>query len=160
MKGNKYKIIVLVVILLIVIGLAFRMLANPYRVSGDCMEPTIMDGQLCFVNSLSPYLRKYRINDIVVFKHEGKVWVSRVVALEGDMIKFIEGGVVVNEAILQDVEIHRNWSNWKHGSYAIDETLQVPLAHVYVLSDNLSAQHDDSRVFGPVARESIIGVVW
>lgn len=157
---NKFKIIVLTVIILLIVVLAFRIFAQPYRLQGDCMEPTIKDGKLYFVNRILPYLRQYQIGDIILFKHEGKVWVSRIVALETDAIQITEGAVVVNGATLQDAGIHRNWSDWKQGVYAIDKPFEVPLAHVFVLSDNLVAQHDDSRVFGPVSNESIIGLLW
>lgn len=158
MKKSRYIIVLTIaVIVMIILFIGF---AKPYRVSGDCMEPAIMDGRLYFVNSILPYLRQYRIGDIVVFKYDEKIWVSRIVALEKDRIQITEGSVIVNDVPLQDVGIDRNWSNWKYGDYAIDKPFQVPLAHVFVLSDNLAAQHDDSRVFGPVPMESIVGLVW
>jgi signal peptidase I len=157
MKTNKYKIIIFTIITLIVMVLLF---AWPYRVSGDCMEPAVMDGHLCFLNRISPYLRQYQINDIILFKHDDKVWISRIVALESNMIQISEGSIIVNGAPLQEVGIHRSWSNWKYGTYAVDNSFQVPLGHVFVLSDNLSAHHDDSRVFGPVSKKSILGLVW
>lgn len=156
-KKTKISIIVLTILVSIILAIA---LARPYRVSGDCMEPAVIDGHLCFLNRISPYLRQYQINDIILFKHEGKVWVSRIVALETDTIHITEGNVVVNGITLQCAGIHRSWSNWKHGIYAIDKPLKVPIDHVFVLSDNLSAQHDDSRVFGPVSKKSILGLVW
>ncbi|MGC1879234.1 MAG: signal peptidase I [Rhabdochlamydiaceae bacterium] len=157
MKKNKHKIIVLTIAALIIVVQAF---AKPYHVSGDCMEPTITDGQLCLVNQISPYLRQYQIDDIISFKHEGKVWISRVVALETNTIQITEGSVVVNDVPCQDTGIHRSWSDWKHGVFAIDKPLKIPPAHVFVLSDNLAAQHDDSRSFGPVSTESITGLIW
>lgn len=157
MKKSKYKIIIFTVVALIIVVQAF---AKPYHASGDCMEPAIKDGQLCFLNRTSAYLRPYQIGDIIAFKHEEKAWVSRVVALETDTIQIIEGTVVVNGVPLSDAKIHRSWANWKQGIYAIDKPLQIPLAHVFVLSDKLSAHHDDSRIFGPVSTESIIGLVW
>lgn len=156
-KMNKSIMIIFSVITLIIVIQAF---INPYHVSGDCMEPAIADGQLCLLNRISPYLRKYQRGDIVVFYHEEKPWISRIVALETDTIHITDGSLLINGAIIHDEGIHRIWSNWKHGVYAIDRPLLVPLAHVYVLSDNLSAQHDDSRVFGPISTESIIGLVW
>lgn len=157
MQKNNYAIIVLTVITLIIVFWGF---AWPYRVSGDCMEPAIKDGKVYFLNRILPYLRQYQMDDIVLFKHEGKVWISRIVALETNTIQITEGSVVVNGAAFQDTEVHRNWSNWKLGSYAIDKPFQIPLDHVFVLSDNLSAEHDDSRVFGPVSKKSVLGVVW
>ncbi len=134
--------------------------AWPWRVSGDCMEPAVKDGQYCFLNRLAPYLRQYQIGDIVLFKHEGKVWISRIVGLATNTLQIREGSVIVNGAALENTKIQRNWTGWKQGSYAIDTPLEIPQGHVFVLSDNLSAQHDDSRVFGPISKSSIIGLVW
>ena len=163
MKKNTYKIITLTISsLIIIVGLIIVILAfiKPFRLSGDCMEPAFKDGQLYFVNQIAPYLRKYQINDVIVFKHEEKSWISRIVALETNTIQIAEGSIIVNGLDLQNLEIHRNWKGWRHGVYAIDKPLQVPLDHVFVLSDNLSAQHDDSRVFGPISKKSIIGLLW
>ena len=157
MKKNIYKIVALTIITLIIVVWGF---ASPFRTSGNCMEPAVKDGQLCFLNRVLPYLRQYKIGDIILFNNEGKVWVSRIVALETNTIQITEGGIVVNDVPLQDAEIHRSWFNCKYGTYAIDKPLQIPLDHVFVLSDNLSAQHDDSRVFGPISKKSILGLVW
>ncbi|KKQ33624.1 MAG: Type-I signal peptidase [candidate division TM6 bacterium GW2011_GWF2_37_49] len=157
---NKYKISIFSVIILIIVAIAVMLFARPYRVSGDCMEPAIKDGQLCFLNRIAPYLRQYRIDDIILFKYDNKIWISRIVALENDMIQISEGSVIVNGASLNEIGIQRSWSNWKYGTYAIDKPFSVPMGHVFVLSDNLAAQHDDSRVFGPVSKESILGLIW
>lgn len=84
---------------------------------------------------------------------------SRIVALEADTIQIIEGNLIVNGDVLQD-NIHRNWVGWKYGVFAVETTFQVPTNSVFVLSDNLSAQHDDSRIFGPISKKSILGRVW
>ena len=136
-----------------------RAFVEPYRLEGDCMEPAVKAGNLYFLNRISPYLRHYKIGDIILFKHEEKIWVSRIAALQTNTIQITDGNVVVNGLPLQD-EIQRSWSNWKYGTYAIATPLQVPLKHVFVLSDNLSAHHDDSRVFGPISYESILGPIW
>ncbi len=156
-KKNQYKIVaVILVALIIVLWIA----ARPYRVAGDCMEPAIKDGQLCFVNQLSPFLRQYKVNDIITFDYEGRAWIARVVALETDTIQITAENIILNGSVLSDGEIHRDWSDWKYGSYGIDNPFQVPSGHVFVLSDKLSAHHDDSRVFGPISTKSITGLVW
>ena len=157
MKKNKYRLLLIALIALVIVGWAF---ARPMRVSGDCMEPAIHDGGLYFVNQVAPYVRQYQVGDIITFKHEGILWYSRVAALETDTIHITEGSVVVNGIALQDTGVQRNWSNWKVGTYAVDKPFQVPAGHVYVLSDNRSAPHDDSRVFGPISKASITGVLW
>ena len=146
-------------LLIIVILLIFKMFASPCPISGDCMEPAIKDGGLYFMNRISPYFRQYQIGDIVAFKHEGKDWFARIVALENDTIKISEQNIIVNNIALQDT-VSRNWTDWKYGIYAVDKSIKVPSGHVYVLSDNLAAHHDDSRVFGPISKSLILGVLW
>lgn len=154
---NIYKVITLIVMLLVVVFFVF---AEPYRLSGDCMEPAIKDGRYYFLNKVTPHFRSYKIDDIILFKHEEKVWISRIVALENNIVQIIEGSVIVNNVALDNKEIHRNWSGWQYGTFALDKPIQVPTDHVFVLSDNLSAKHDDSRVFGPIPRSSILGLIW
>ena len=102
-KKSRYITIALTVILLIVAG---RELAQPYRISGDCMEPAIMDGKLYFLNRVSPYFRQYQIGDIIVFEHEGKDWISRIVAVGNSTIQITEGNVTVNGVALDERGIH------------------------------------------------------
>lgn len=127
MKMNKYKILFFIVIAFASFSIGF---AQPYRIIGDCMEPALKDGKRYFLNRFLPYLRNYQKGDIILFKHDGKVWVSRIAALENSLFQFN------------------------------DKSFQIPDGYVFVLSDNLSAQHDDSRVFGPISKKSIIGLLW
>lgn len=77
MTGNiikNYKIIAFAASVITLI-FAEMIVADPFRVSGDCMEPAIKDGQLSFLNRISSCPRHYQIGDIIVFKHEGKaIW--------------------------------------------------------------------------------------
>lgn len=154
--SKSFKLIGLAILALAVLGFCFR----PHRISGDCMEPAIVDGKQYFVNKLSPYLRNPKAGDIVVFSHEGKDWISRIIATGKDRVEVKEGSVLVNDAVKESSNVKRNWSNWSFGTYAIDEPFKVPQKHVYVLSDNLDSKHDDSRVFGPIHNSLIVGYVW
>lgn len=73
-----------------------RVVAEPYHLSGDCMEPGFKDGDLYFLNHLAPYVRDYKIGDVVLYKHEDRVWISRVVAKGGEFIRIEEGKILVN----------------------------------------------------------------
>lgn len=150
------KIAVFTIVILIMIGIGW---SQVYRISGDCMEPAIRDGHFYWVDRISPLLRQYQMGDIVTFKHEEKMWISRVVALEGDTISLAEGKVIINGRDLQD-NVLRNWSGWNYGTFAIDKPFTVPKDSIFVLSDNLSAQHDDSRVFGSISKSELSGWVW
>jgi len=125
--------------------LTMKLIAWPYYIAGDCMEPAVKDGSYVFVNRMAPYIREHKIGDIIVFTYEEK--------------PFTKGIITVNGVALQD-SVQRNWTDWEYGTYAINELYYVPADHVYVLSDNLAAHHDDSRVFGPISKKIIFGAVW
>ncbi len=154
---NMKKALIGLIFICVVTYIGVRSFAQPYWAIGDCMEPAVKDGGYVFLNRVLPYFRSYKIDDIVVFKHEKKVWYSRIVALEKDTIQINESEIVVNGISLDEPGVHRDWNNWQYGTYAIDKPFKVPSGHVYVLSDKLSAHHDDSRVFGPISYSSILG---
>ena len=60
-----------------------RVFVEPLQIVGDCMEPAIHDGQWCFVNRFAYWHTPPAIDDVVLFRHEQKVWISRVVAVGG-----------------------------------------------------------------------------
>ena len=99
---KKYLKMFLTFVTLMVLGWNF---ARPMRIFGDCMEPAIRDGKVHFLNHVLPFFRNYKIEDIVVFSYEDKEWISRVVALENDSIRIVNGSIIVNGAPLQEGNI-------------------------------------------------------
>lgn len=133
--------------------------ARPMKIHGDCMEPAVKNGQISFVNQLAPRVRGQKTGDIITFKHEGKAWFSRVVALAGDTIEINDGQVLVNGIELKDGS-KRDWKDWKQGVHGVGQPFKIPVGHVFVLSDRLGADHDDSRHFGPIKKSEITGLIW
>ncbi|ETZ07359.1 signal peptidase IB [Holospora obtusa F1] len=160
-----FKKIILAVLFVAVSVFIYFFIASPYRISGingekgNCMEPAIKDGQLYFVNHLHYKLSTYKMGDIIIFRHEDKIWVSKIVGLENQEIKITDNTISLDNKIYSD-SIQRNWQDWRYGHYGIESPAKIPSRHVYVLSDNLSAHHDDSRVFGPISYDNILGKVW
>jgi signal peptidase I len=110
---------------------------------------------IIFIISLAPI----KWGDIIIFRHEDKIWVSRIVGLENQEIKITDNTISLDNKVYSD-SIHRNWKDWRYGHYGIESPAKIPSRHVYVLSDNFSAHHDDSRVFGPISYDNILGKVW
>lgn len=154
-----FKKIILATLCVVASLFVYFIIANPYRISGDCMEPAIKDGKLYFVNYLYYKLNAYKAGDIIIFRHEDKIWVSRIVGLENQELKITDKTILVNNMDYSD-SIQRSWQDWRYGHYGVDSIVKIQPGHVYVLSDNLSAHHDDSRVFGPISYDSILGKVW
>ncbi len=61
----------------------------------ESMEPTLPKGSLILTNYLvSP--SSIKVGDVITFDREGSVWVSRVLAVPGDDIQFVDGVPILN----------------------------------------------------------------
>jgi signal peptidase I len=130
-----------------------------YVVDGSSMQPTLENGQLVVVNKLAYKLAEPRHGDVVVFASAGaefgfeekRVFIKRIIALPGDFLEIQEGTVLLNgepltEAYI-DAEMQENF-----GPLFIEEGL------FFAMGDNREPWGSwDSREFGPVPLETILG---
>ncbi len=66
------------------------MLLSLLRIHGHSMQPVISNGQKVLASSLPFLFSKPKINDIVVFKSESKIFVKRIRSVSEDKY-FLEG---------------------------------------------------------------------
>lgn len=122
------------------------------EVSGRSMEPLIRSGEYVLINTFAFRFGRPRRGQIIAFRHEGdarEVFIKRVIGLPGDRIRIDRGRVYVNgtkqdEPYVQDAD-----------DRSLPRVL-VPPSSVYVLGDN-RANSEDSRAFGPVSDDRLIG---
>jgi signal peptidase I len=126
------------------------------RVEGQSMEPNLHTDQRLVVEKMSYRFHGPERFDIVVLRlpsQGDELLIKRVVGLPGETVEIRDGKVYVNGQMLDE-------------PFAIGETrpgrqssVVVPPLHVYVLGDNRN-HSNDSRNFGPVPIENIIGRAW
>jgi signal peptidase I len=122
------------------------------QVSGLSMEPHIRSGEYVLINTFAYRLAQPRRGEIIAFRHEGDaraVFIKRVVGLPGDRIRLVGGRVYVNGGKLDEPYV-------QHADDRSFAETTVPPASVYVLGDN-RAESEDSRFFGPVSDDRLIG---
>jgi signal peptidase I len=167
----------------ILLALAVQAYAvKPYRIPSESMEPTLDIGQRVLVNRLSTRLGDDPgPGDIVVFhpptsvanagdqceaaavRREGKAcpkagsapadttFIKRVVAVPGDRLKVIDGVPVVNGR-----RVEGDWETIPCATCDFPTAITVPADEYFVMGDN-RPDSDDSRFWGPVPRDWIIG---
>ena len=126
------------------------------RVDGQSMAPTLANHDRLVVDKLAYRFGNPTPGDIVMFhapRTPEQVFVKRIVAEAGDVVRILDGRVFVNDRVLDDAQVpadFRSHEDW--GPY------RVPDDFYLVLGDHRN-RSSDSRHWGPVAREAIIGKV-
>jgi signal peptidase I len=126
------------------------------RVDGLSMAPTLEDHDRLIVNKLVYELGEPRPGDIVMLYYPlnpEKMFVKRVIAKEGDMVRIVDGRVYVNDRPLRDDYVpneFRSHDDW--GPKVIDQ------GYYFVMGDHRN-NSSDSRHWGPVPKKYIVGKV-
>jgi signal peptidase I len=126
------------------------------RVEGKSMEPTLHTNQRLVVEKVSYHLHGPNRFDVVVLKmpsQGGELLIKRVVGLPGETVEFHDGQVFINGKPLDEPFVGGDTRPGQAGA------VTVPPLHVFVLGDNRD-HSNDSRSFGPVPIEHIVGRAW
>ena len=132
--------------------------AEPYKVPSGSMVPTIEPGDWIVANKLADELTDFRHGDLVIFVPPPSVddqvdaLVKRIIGLPGDEIAFVDGIVVRNGTPIDEPYLAAGTTTTPKGA----DSVVVPDGAFFVLGDN-RASSIDSRIYGPVAGENIIG---
>jgi signal peptidase I len=136
-------------------------LVQPFIVKGVSMEPNFHDNEYLIIDELTFHFREPERGEIVVFHPpnaaEKQFYIKRVIGLPGETVEVNDGkvtiynddnpnGLVLTEAYLDDYTPGRDSETLGEGEY-------------YLMGDNRDASFD-SRMFGPVPKENLIGRVW
>ncbi|TET50523.1 MAG: signal peptidase I [Anaerolineales bacterium] len=130
-------------------------LAQATQVLGQSMEPTLHNTDRVVVEKVTyNLLHGPRRGDVVVLDlpSQPELLIKRVIGLAGETIE-IRGG----EVFIDGERLVEEWTvRLGGGSYG---PVEVPPLHVFVLGDNRGASND-SRAFGPVPIDDIVGRAW
>ncbi len=132
-------------------------LVKPFVVQGGSMEPNYYDNEYLIINQTQ---KQYKRGDTVVFHppgNEQQFYIKRIIGLPGEVVELKDGVIMIfnddhpNGFQLNESYIHE----FTHGR----ERVTVGLDEYYLLGDNRDSSLD-SRNFGPVPNENIVGKVW
>ena len=155
------------VLLALVVYLALQVSVQPYRVEGSSMIPTLTEGEYLLVNKMvywqvpllggdDGYLvHPPQEGEVVIFRfpvEPTRNFVKRVIGVPGDTVEINEGTVYLNGQAVDEPYIALS------GRGTMDP-FKVPPDSYFVLGDNRGAS-DDSRSWGVVPAENIIGRAW
>jgi len=143
--------------LAVALGLALVIiifLYQPVKVEGTSMAPLLSDQERIFINKFVYRFEPIERGDVVVFWYpldRSKSFIKRVVGLPGDTVEIRSGHLYVGGRELMEPYVPANYLDG--ASYP---PLTLPADSFFVMGDHRDSSND-SRVFGPVARQFICG---
>lgn len=128
-----------------------------FMVLGISMEPSFAERQLLLVSRLHYLVGEPQRGDIVVFHYPDvstEDYIKRIIGLPGDVVEIRGTLVYINGELLEELYIHEPClpQNCEPLIWRLD-TRQY-----FVMGDNRN-HSSDSRAFGPILREYLIGKV-
>ncbi len=155
-------------------------MVQSYQVQGPSMEPSVHNNELLLVNKavyfnvarstvdlLLPFVDLQNGNDIYPFHppRRGDIvvlrgpdgstrdFIKRIVAIPGDTLELRRGELYVKDELVDEPYLADLDSRGSVGP------IVIPPGSYYVLGDNRSVSRD-SRSWGPISEEMIVGKAW
>jgi len=152
---------IVIIALLIVLPIRY-FLFQPFFVKGQSMEPNFESGDYLIVDEISYRFREPLRGEVIVFKNPqnpSQRFIKRIIGLPGETLTLKDGKVVISakqkKFILDESAYLPPFVETNARAY---QTIALNKDEYFVLGDN-RANSSDSRVFGPLPRNNIIGRV-
>lgn len=159
---------VIIIALLIVVPIRLY-LFQPFLVKGQSMEPNFRNGDYLIIDQISYRFREPQRGEVVVFKYPGNPsqrYIKRIIGLPGETVEIKDGKVIISFSSNltkngKEKKLILDESSYLPESFQTEGNLRVSLAknNYFVLGDNRISSAD-SRRWGPLHRENIIGRVF
>ncbi|BCL82502.1 S26 family signal peptidase [Ktedonobacteria bacterium brp13] len=143
-------------LLLCFILLVTHLTVQDYYVDGLSMEPTLHTQEYILVNKAAYLFTAPARGDIIVFhypKDPTQTYLKRIIAIPGDQISIIGRRVIVNGTLLQERYIAPADN---YNLYPPIHNDKLGSGQYFVMGDD-RVNSSDSRAWGPVPRQNIIG---
>lgn len=147
------------VVVLAVFALIHLFVAQIHKVSGNSMIPTLRNGDYLITEKISYRFGNPRKGDIIVLKNprdESQDFIKRIIATPGDTIKVEKNSVFINNQAVNEPYLPSNTLTRQGAFLREDSEIRVGANQYFVFGDNRS-HSSDSREWGPVTREEIVG---
>ena len=155
------EIIIIFAVALVVTTLLRVFVIDSYEIPTGSMEPTIEVNDRLFAEKISYRFSTPTQGDIVTFHDpvvEGRVLIKRCIAVGGQTIDLVNGKVTVDGIVLDEPYTYGKASlplSLMPG-LVLEYPYRVPEGMIWVMGDNRT-NSADSRYFGPVSEDELIG---
>lgn len=136
-------------------------LIQPFIVRGSSMEPSFYDGEYLIIDEISYRFDEPERGDVIVFKYpkdNSQYYIKRIIGLPSETVEIEDGEIMIyNNKYPEGDELEEEYLV----GIETPGDLKVSISedNYFVLGDNRRAS-SDSRVWGLLPENNIIGKVW
>ncbi len=167
--GCLFEIVETLVLTLIIFFVIQTFVAQPYKVQQQSMEHTLEPDQYVLVDKLTPRFDAYKRGDVVVFtppidwaRQDDTPFIKRVIGIGGETVEIRDGEVLIDGVPLDEPYVFAAAEGdppQPTTASSDEERWLIPAGEVFLMGDHRS-NSADSRMFGPVGVEQVIGRAW
>jgi signal peptidase I len=163
-RGCLLEIVETILLTVVIFFVVQHFVAQPYQILQVSMEHTLDPGQYVLVDKISPVFSDYKRGDVIVFQppagysEDGQdiPFIKRVIGVAGDLVEIHDNSVYVNGVKLDEAYVYEGQPTVPLNGQS---SWRVPAGDLFVLGDHRE-ESQDSRVFGPIPKSSVIGRAW
>ncbi len=174
--GCAFEVVETLVLTLLIYLVIHNFVAQPFEVQQSSMVPTIVDGEYILIDKLTTRFNGYEYGDVIVFNPpsesglaaDGIPFIKRIIGLPGDTVSLENGRVFVTRPGESPVRIEEPYLvDGEDGSPALTLCPRPDCPEEWIIGDNEyfvmgdnRPHSQDSRAFGPIDEELILGRAW
>jgi signal peptidase I len=132
---------------------------KPFYVSGQSMEPTFFEKEYLIIDQFTYRFREPERGEIIVFRppvNSDDFYLKRIIGLPGERVRVENGSVIVCSTECQALD-----ETYLGSSIETEGSVRMTLGpdQYFMMGDNRSFSFD-SRKFGAVDKDLIVGRIW
>lgn len=154
------EIVKIVLLAGITVFLVRHFIFKPFYVKGKSMEPNFSQHDYLIVDQLTYQFRNPKRGEVVVFHPpvgQKEYYLKRVIGLPGERVRIKDGKVIICD--LECNVIKEDYIEESNIEREVSHSTTLGKGQYFVLGDNRD-NSSDSRVFGPIDRDAIVGKIW
>lgn len=148
--ASKYIMVIIFILLFFIFVMGLQ------QVIGPSMNPTLNEGDIIITNKFIYRFKSIERNDVVVISQDEKYMIKRIVGLPGEKVEYQNNDVLINGKAYKETFTNSETEDFTIQDLGYDV---IPEDMYLVLGDNRENSLD-SRTFGLISKNQIIGKAW
>lgn len=141
----------------------YLFLFQPHQVRGNSMLPNFHDKEYLLTNKAVYYFKQPQRGDVIIFEspqNKNFDYIKRIIGLPGETVSLENGKININSQALDETPYLPENGATPGGSFlGTGDQITVPQNQYFVIGDNRT-NSSDSRDWGPIPKENIVGRAW